>query len=451
MPVRLIDPADRPTYVSKPDIRFATTFLSHEYRDYSVEGEALMDKMTGELFIKRPEDGRVLSFEQNKKYAYDQVLELRILLTNNEEFTYPTMGTNAFYVSTNYDLVTINNEVPNDILVNNTIIPVKTSSVDLRNTLSFNLSSFCNGFFIRPTTRDSDKTIVRILSTLYDEYICNYEGDDPSIKAEQRKFQTIEKWADSDIILSYKLDITVDGVSSSFNVTDYIRFNEECCVLFPQEILSRFPYGYDSVKVTITKLDYYKMHFVQTLSSDITGLEDMTVLESVSDYLCPDGRVYCNWLNIVSFVDTYKDLQLLGNEVTVGFLDIPYVRRYMTKMAKLKRASEFIQSSARPNPEDWGANAVWAEMTKTIGLKGQETDHNSETDIKELEMIISKNNFQYVDINTDETVRKDIWLDELEIIDIPDDTPDPDPDPVPDDTPDQDPDPNPDPDPEPSP
>jgi hypothetical protein len=135
MPVRLIDPADRPTYVSKPDIRFATTFLSHEYRDYSVEGEALMDKMTGELFIKRPEDGRVLSFEQNKKYAYDQVLELRILLTNNEEFTYPTMGTNAFYVSTNYDLVTINKEVPNDILVNNTVIPVKTASVDLRNTL----------------------------------------------------------------------------------------------------------------------------------------------------------------------------------------------------------------------------------------------------------------------------------------------------------------------------
>jgi len=425
MPVRLIDHADRPTYVSKPDIRFATTFLSHEYRDYSVEGEALMDKMTGELFIKRPVDGRVLSFEQNKKYAYDQVLELRILLTNNEDFTYPGKNNNAYYVSTNYDLVTINKDVPNDILVsNNTEIASEgASGVDLRNTLSFNISGECNGFFITPTTRDADKTIVRILSNLYDEYICNYDGSDPAIKAEQRKFQTIEKWKDSDIILSYKISITLDGSTTTYDATDYIRFNEGCCVLFPKNITERYPYGYDSAKVIITKLDYYKMHFVQTLSSDITGLDDdTTVLESVSEYLCPDGKVYCQWANIVSFVDTYKDLRLLGNEVTVGFLDIPYIRRYMTKMAKLKRASEFIQSSARPNDEEWGANAVWAEMVRTIGLKGEVVNHNSESDLKELEMIISKNNFGYVDINTDITVKKDIYLEEGEIIDVPDDT-----------------------------
>ena len=101
MPIRLIDPADTPTYVEKPDIRFATTFISHEYRDFAVDGEAIMDKMTGELFIKRPEDGRVLSFEQNKKYAYDQMLELKILLTNDEDFTYPKYVTDAYYLNTN--------------------------------------------------------------------------------------------------------------------------------------------------------------------------------------------------------------------------------------------------------------------------------------------------------------------------------------------------------------
>lgn len=423
MPVRVIDSADRPTYIEKPDIRFATTFLSHEYRDYSVEGEALMDKMTGELFIKRPEDGRILSFEQNKQYAYDQMMELRILLTNNESFTYPTKGTNAYYVSTNYDLVTINKEVPKDILKSNdTDIPIEGSSGnDLRNTLSFNISNECNGFFIRPTTRDADKTIVRILSNLYDEYVCNYQGTDSSIIAEQKKFKNIEKWSDSDIILNYIVEFTVDGSTSSFDVVDYIRFNEECCVIFPDRIMTKFPYGYDSVKVTITKLEYYKMHYVQTLSSTVTNLEG-TVLESVEDYLCPDGKVYCNYLNIVSFVDSYKDMRLLGNEVTVGFLDIPYIRRYMTKMAKLKRASEFIQSPVRPNAEDWGANAVWAEMVRNVGLKGEITELNSETDIKELEMIISKNNFLYVNINTDIDEKEDIYLEEIERIETPDES-----------------------------
>jgi hypothetical protein len=61
-------------------------------------------------------------------------------------------------------------------------------------------------------------------------------------------------------------------------------------------------------------------------------------------------------------------------------------------------------------------------MVRTIGLKGEVINHNSESDLKELEMIISKNNFGYVDINTDITVKKDIYLEEGEIIDVPDDT-----------------------------
>ena len=39
MPVRPVQSEDRPTYITKPDIRFATTVLSHEFRDYAVEDE----------------------------------------------------------------------------------------------------------------------------------------------------------------------------------------------------------------------------------------------------------------------------------------------------------------------------------------------------------------------------------------------------------------------------
>ena len=38
-----------PTYVAQPDMRFATGFLSHEYRDYAVNGESMVDKSSGEL------------------------------------------------------------------------------------------------------------------------------------------------------------------------------------------------------------------------------------------------------------------------------------------------------------------------------------------------------------------------------------------------------------------
>jgi hypothetical protein len=418
MPVRIIDSSDRPTYVEKPDIRFATTFLSHEYRDYSVEGEALMDKMTGELFIKRPEDGRVLSFEQNKKYAYDQVLELRVLLTNNEEFTYPKNSTDAFYVSTNYDLVTINKEVVNDVLkTENTVISVEGSSdIDLRNTLSFNISGYCNGFFCCPITRDCDKMAVEILSSMYNNIVQNYEGSDNKIRSEQSKFTSIQKWEDSDIILTYTADITENGVTKSYTLTDYIRFNEQMGVLIPTDVLANYPYGYDSIKITIKKLEYYKMHFVMGLSKSITGIDDM--YENIKEYLCPDGKIYVNYLNIVSFVDSYKDIRLLGNETNVGFLDIPYVRRYMTKLAKLKKNSDFIQSTARPSEDDWGANAVWAEMLRDVKSRGEVTYRNSETDLKELEILISKNDFDIVNINPDFNAVNDIWIENLGDVEV---------------------------------
>lgn len=428
MPIRLIDPADTPTYVEKPDIRFATTFISHEYRDYAVDGEAIMDKMTGELFVKRPEDGRVLSFEQNKKYAYDQMLELKILLTNDEDFTYPKNVTDSYYVSTNYDLVAINKEAMNDIIQTGELeIPIEGDpGADLRNTLSFNLSGECNGFFCRPTSRDSDKMALRIITNIYDTLVQEYEDNNSSIRAERNRFQTIEKWKESDVIITYDLEIIAENRRREFkNIKDYLRVNEHCCVFFPVDVMKNYRDGYDSVKVTITKLEFYKLNFVKNLDTSLVDwyiqnvlqMEDPplnieSALDIVQPYLCVDGRIYVYYLNIISFVDKFTDIRLLGNETTVGFLDMPYIRRYMTKMSKLKRASEFIQATARPTAEDWGANAIWAEMIREVGMKGEVKYKHTESDLKEIEMLIAKNNFMYVNIDPDETSNDggDIWI-----------------------------------------
>lgn len=419
MPVRPVTSTERPTYQEKPDIRFATTFLSHEFRDYAVEGEVLMDKMTGELFIKRPVDGRVLSYDQNKKYLYDLMLELRVLLSNNQEFTYPKSDDiNAYYVSTNYDLVTINKDIPNNIFDNNTIIPELSNNVDLLNTLSFNVSGKCNGFFCRPTTRDSDKLIVEVLTNLYNNLVKNYQGTDSTIKTEASKFNTIEKWYDSNVVLEYTLEIENNGSTQSYSCEDYVRFNEECCVLFPSKIMNKYQSGFTSAKVTINKLRYDKIHFLKTLTDDILGVN---LMDYIQDYACLDEQIYVNYINITYFVNKYADIKLLGNDVVIGCADTSYVERFMKKMSRIRDKAEFIQTTERPDFSEWGANAVWAEIVRDAYENGVLDYHNSETDIRELETYLAKKNYNVTDqliISTNIEDLNDIYLKDTEADDV---------------------------------
>lgn len=444
MPVRIIDSSDRPTFVEHPNMRFATSALSHEYRDYAINGELIMDKMTGEILIKRPADGRVLSFDQNKKYMYDLMLELRILLTTNENFLYPgrkrdsniddppsemdsaiiLANRDAYYVSTNYDLVTINKEHLNDVLTtNNTIIPEEGESedIDLRNTLSFNISGKSNGFFCNPITRDSDKAAVRILSGVYNKVVTEYKSLYPNIQTEYDSYYEMTSqantYADSDAILAYKV-IVNDGISTSTYpamgyYTDFVRLNEERCVQFPDEMMQHFPNGFISGKVIICGLTYRKMHYV---INNTPGIEELdNIAEDIAQYLSPDGKVYVNYMHIGCFVDKYKDITPLGNDIINGCIDVPYMHRYMQKMASLRQSATFIQSSLRPDDAEWGVNAVWAETVKNISYNSSTTKKNSETDIKELETYIAKMNRSMMGFNFDGNYANDIWVKEVEL------------------------------------
>lgn len=384
MPTTVISSENRPTYIEKPDIRYATAFLSTEYRDYSVNGEAIMDKTTGELFIRRPIDGKVISFFQNKKYIHDLVFELRVLLTNNSEFYYPKNSISGYYVCTNYDLVSINNEVHLDIQTGDTIIN-NAEGTSLHH-LCFNVSNQSNGFFCRPTTRDSDKAIVEYYSNQYNKLVENYTGDDPEIKAEKEKFQTIGNWKDTNIIMNYTVIVSDAENERRYTQDAHIRFNEEVCVLFPNPLITQdFPYGYNTCRVEINSLTYPKVRFVLSHIPNMDGdFED-----NMRKLLAPDQKIYVNFLNVMSFVNDAGSIELMGNESIVALLDMPFVIRYMAKMAKLKSNSSWIQSTKRPDDEIWSANTVWAEHVSDIYKDGEVVYRGSETDILQMERYFS--------------------------------------------------------------
>ena len=393
------------TYVEKPNMRFATTFISNKYRDYAVKGEVLMDKATGEIFTKRPEDGRVVSFFQNKKYMHDLMLELRVLLNNNARFTYPSItDVDSFFLSTDYDIMSIYGEKDTNIATTDMTIP-NIADIPVSN-LRFNISKKCNGFFCRLTSRDSDKAVIEWITNQYNAVLKNYDGTVEAFIYEKNKFNAIEKWEDSNATIEYRLTIVKNGEERTFPLVDYVRINEESCVLFPDSITDAYLADADSVYVTINKITYDKIKFMIKYRASFS----VSFIDGVNKFICPDNLISVRYCNICSFVDKSTDINLLGNEFIIAMLDTAYVRRYMMKMGKLNNDANIILSKDRPSDDTWVTNGIWAEKARNVYQGGKEVNYDCEVDISTLEMYLAESNStDFVYLSDKETDTRDIY------------------------------------------
>lgn len=396
MPVTVDTTKDlRPIIQAKPDMRFATTFISNKYRDFAVKGETLMDKATGEIFTKRPEDGRVVSFFQNKKYMSELMLDLRVMLNNNGSFIYPnTDNTDACYLSTDYDMMSLYDNQDINIIDNDQIIPNTENSITQ---IQFNLSNNTNGFFCRLTSRDSDKSIIEWITNQYNSICKNYNGDDIDFINEKEKFNLIEKWEDSNAVINYDVIVTLGEDIITYPVTDYIRINEESCVIFPSSIGNATLQDADSIVVKINTISYEKIHFMFNHKLELGD----KFTDGLNKFIYPDNAIYIRYCNICSFVDSSTDIHLLGNEFIIAMMDVPYVRRYMMKMSKLTSESNIILSPTRPSDDIWSTNGIWAEQVRDVFRGGETIELDCEINLKQLEMYLAKNDdTEYVNLST---------------------------------------------------
>lgn len=377
MPVPVIPEGQLPTIISKPNQRFATTALSTEFRRFAVNGELLKDQTTGELFLKRKDDGKVVSFFQNKKYMHDIVLELRVLLTTNPGFRYPAESEEAFFVSTNYDLVAINKEnliniYTDDIVINNT-------SPDSLYTLKFNVSGRCNGFFVRHSTRDCDKPAIEMITNYYNTYIKSYTGNDPVFLEEKAKFNTTN-WEDSNATILYNVTCVYqpeegEEVRHVYACTSNVRLNETCYVSLPELAMrENFPNGVTSILVEVNQIKYHKIHFMIAHQDEI-GEHFKALLQK---FQFQEGRMESHIFNVLAIIDKPDGYMPLGNDILLAFIDLPYMHRYMGKMTELLDKGDFIFSIPRPLNSDWLVNGVWAEMVRIIDKNGTITNTGSE-------------------------------------------------------------------------
>lgn len=367
-----------------PDVRFGAAFLDKKYKTFAELGEVVMDKISGELFLKRKQDGKLISFVQNNKYLHDIMIELRILMKNHISFTYPTTET-SWFASSDFNVEDIMGVTNN--IINGGILEFSDARLDETKRIEFNISTKSNGFFVRPISRDTDKNIIEYLTNLYNSTFSNYTGTNITYLAEYEKFVNDETWYHTNATITYSFQVTGtsggEELIETYSDTANIKINEETFVEVPDDYKLMFD-TVDNIKVTVKMVTVNKFEMIQNYIASNVDFD----LSVYNDMIAPDSSVVIDHINIMAFADDISGIPANVNVVNVALIDTPYLLRYMTKIDKLSVAGGYIPSITRPEDGIWTVNNIWAEIITNINGNGVVNETNHETNIEELEDFI---------------------------------------------------------------
>ena len=338
--------------------------LSTKYRIHAVPGEALMDKTSGEIFIKRPSDGKVVSFFQNKQLYYDLLMEVRLNIANNPEFKSPISSDEftgkSFMYSVNYDLANIHNG-------GEKLIDIASEDQPLLRSPSFIFGAKSNGFFIRIATRDCDKAVVEYATYLKDIINENTEND--------IKFNK-----------NYCIRTIISNIDETRAVQRifYGRLNETLCCVYPDSELSYVSNnGASSVKVTFSFISLIT-DFVS--DSFLINSHYFPYQANVQKLRASDGRVELAETNIIGFIDDdVSQFPLPFYSHILAFLDSDIILDLLEKTKHGISSESVIININKPATYIWSSNCIWGEKIRDVSAEGVVTDTASATTFDALE------------------------------------------------------------------
>lgn len=378
MPFFAENSANKPTILSEPDTRFATSMLSSKYRKHAVPGEVLMDKTSGEIFIKRPSDEKIVSFFQNKQSYYDLLMELRLNLVNNSNIIRTPLNSNytgnSFLYSVNFDLANNYRE--------NLINLIEADAPDFYPAPKFKIGAKSNGFFIKIATRDCDKAVVEYATTLKDKNYGYTETDE--------QFGTN---------LCLLLNITNENINVDIQKSVYCALNKTCTItLTEQEYDTLTNNGQDDSALTIT-FGFSSCTIKNFLTDD--GLNDLFLFAHINlihGLLAPDGRVEIAETNIMAFTDSLYNSFLEEADDSyitpsyahvIAVLDKDTVYKMLNITKKAISAESVVVSEIKPETYAWIPNCIWAEKIRNVSSGGSVSNTTAITTFDALETYFS--------------------------------------------------------------
>lgn len=357
-----------------PDVRFGTSFLDEKYRDKAVKGEILSDKIDAELFLKRPADGKLISFMRRNTYIYETINELNVEIQNHPNFLYP--DEEAIFLSMYFDMFGILGSDKNIFLTD----LMFTNRLDESKKVEFKVSNNSNGFFIKPKTRDNDRKSTSFLNLEFNRFEENHMITRPY------EYQGMTYWENGDTILGYT--VTTTGILPDGSYTEVkssgvssIRTNENTLVEFPKN----YNYGLKEITSISVYIDYLKFPKLQMMY-EIYMANPPEYTYPFNEIIEVDYAANIKTLEIWSFVNQKEDVPAKNTNMFLNqILSIDYLIEIMQKVKKVGDGNGVIPSVTRPSAINWSTNNAWAELIRSVSSGNTTINNNTEVTIEDLE------------------------------------------------------------------
>lgn len=374
-----------------PNLRFGTSFLNTKYRDRAVGDEALMDKSTGEIALKRKSDGQFIYFNREEINIESWLLYMRSVYESNLRTVHPTDKNcteyaKTYLIGTQFDLEEFKSNLMDK--EGNRINDFSKGALLLNpDPKAYNISHEMNGMFVDVKANTRGVQLVNLISSIYDRYFKNYSGSVPSHIAEKNKFIK-SAYETSTVEVNYTITYTnKDGSTSNSTFSGYCGLNKPSYIMFDDyAIRSRKDVLYATLTINYVTLPKVKaaLEIKDTVfSNDEKALYDRLLDENTIELKCMD---------IFTYTTTSDTTYALPPDSTkmVFLMTAPNVEETFSRLSTISNGHGVTTKLLSPTDDEWYRLGEWNEKIRMALKKGDTEDLGAKTSISDMEAFFGK-------------------------------------------------------------
>lgn len=419
----------------QPNLRFGTSFLdSSKYRNRAADGEALMDKRTGEVVLKRKEDGSIMYFDREKIKLNDYIANLRALMKSNVDFSYPTIYNSdnnvdnelftTFLLDTqNFKPISESGNYYSGVKFENDLLSTTSGLTEEEKDKGFTISKKSNGIFIKLDARPRDAALIEFCANIHDNYFKNYNGTVSEYLNEKNRYTSIPEYDKSNVCIELSVQVKKSNNTIDARViTGYARINEWSLILFKE---NGKPLNFDSSEILsvtlrvnnicLDKLKYLpnivqneKLAIYKQLIDDANNNEDLGQNRVAITHAYISAFVTQD--NVVKFPDS-------RNTTMLNCLGLNSFNESMRIIGNISSSEGIHVSPEEPDEQTKLGLSVWAERVRDVYNKGETKDLPTHiTNIDELEKLFGSIEYIIGDLTTNKTQTNNFWCETYKVV-----------------------------------